>query len=268
MFKAIIEKSTDPADADFALEELLRLPKAGKTSGADHRVSLYKMLGHLEPAAQLSPVLVQSVPPLLAKETHDAVISVLVNAFTPHLAFSLRENLALSSETSTTIAKGMGDAKPAIRRAFCSLVANALWQLQSLSTDAALSFAKGILPSFEMSLKAVTASPTSTPAGPLEGYIAVAMLLGPVRRSDKFGEWERSSLRGNINLFDCVAEEVLSRNADLRGLLVTGTKPSFLLWDKVYQKLTDAEDEKWLVRASEEVLDYYKDDLEKSEAAR
>jgi hypothetical protein len=44
-----------------------------------------------------------------------------------------------------------------------------------------------VLPSFETSIKTVAANPLNATAGPLEGYIAIAVLLGPISRSGKFG---------------------------------------------------------------------------------
>lgn len=49
--------------------------------------------------------------------------------------------------------------------------------------------------------------------------------------------------------------------------MATGTKPSFLLWDKVYQKLTDIEDQTWLLRASEAALRYYGPQLNTNQSA-
>ncbi|KAI0343486.1 ARM repeat-containing protein [Trametopsis cervina] len=249
LFKSIVSKISDPGDAKFALDEILNLPKSGKTSGADHRISLYTMLGHLSTSLEVSPAVAQSVPALLAKETHEVALSALASSLTPHLVFTLAENLPLPSDASSLIAKGMNDAKPSIRRAFCSLVGNTLWQSGSVSSSTAQDLVKAILPSIDNNLKTVAGSPTSAPAGPLEGYIALAVLLGPVRRSGKF-------------------EDAISRNTHLHGLLATGAKPSFLLWDKVYQKLVDPEDERWLLRAVEEVFLFSQADLKTSEAAR
>jgi len=45
-------------------------------------------------------------------------------------------------------------------------------------------------------------------------------------------------------------------------------KPSFLLWDKVYQKTTDIEDEKWLLRAIDVALQFFQNELSKNEPFR
>lgn len=34
-------------------------------------------------------------------------------------------------------------------------------------------------------------------------------------------------------------------------LMGTSTKPSFLIWDKIYQKLSEPEDALWLLRAAD-----------------
>lgn len=187
LFHAIINKVQDDADATFTLDEILSLPKAGKTSGADHRVVLYTMVGYISPSSKVSSTLVQSVCPLLAKESHEAAVLALAESTTPHLVYSLREGPSLSSEVTTLIAKSMNDSKPLIRRAFCLLVGNALWQLDSVSSESSKALVKAILPSFDTNLKTVAGNPTSLPAGPLEGYIASAVLLGPVLRGGQFG---------------------------------------------------------------------------------
>ena len=63
-----------------------------------------------------------------------------------------------------------------------------------------------------------------------------------------------------------VTETVVSRNATAAILAGTATKPSFLLWEKVYQKLTSVEEERWLLRALRAALVVLKS--EKSEHLR
>lgn len=187
LFKTVISKANEPADLKLALDEILTLPRTGKTTGADHRVALYTMLGHLLVSTDVSPVVAESGPSLLAKETHDGAIVVLSASLARHIAFCLGENIALPAAASTLVAKEMNSLKPPLRRAFSALTGNVLWQLGDLKTQASQDFAKAVLPSLEASLKTVAASPAAPPAGPLEGYIAVALLLGPYYKSGKFG---------------------------------------------------------------------------------
>jgi hypothetical protein len=55
---------------------------------------------------------------------------------------------------------------------------------------------------------------------------------------------------------------MISRNATVQAIL-SPLKPSFLLWDKVYQKLTDAEEEAWLLRAVESTAIFFSTELGK-----
>lgn len=64
-------------------------------------------------------------------------------------------------------------------------------------------------------------------------------------------------------------DDMISRNTNIASLTSVGamstasaSKPSFLLWDKVYQKITDPDDELWLLRACGAVMSYFKDVLD------
>ncbi|THH23082.1 hypothetical protein EUX98_g8100 [Antrodiella citrinella] len=247
LFRVIIGKSKDAADLDIAVNELFALPTAGKTSGADHRVALFTMLGSVVPSATVSQKVVQLGVPLLAKETHDGAVKTLATALGPHLLICLSDT-ALGKDTVAFIVKEMISTKPTVRRAFCTLTGTALWELGDLASEAAMIFCQAVLPSFETNLKTVALNPLGAPAGPLEGYIAVAILLGPYSRSDKFSQ-------------------IVSHNIHVQSLLSTGAKPAFVLWDKVYQKLNDVEDEEWLLRATEQTLIYNKAQLSQNAQA-
>lgn len=63
-------------------------------------------------------------------------------------------------------------------------------------------------------------------------------------------------------------DDVISSNAVIQSLVTSSTKPSFLLWDKVYQKVTDVEDENWFLRACNATLQFFESELAKSENFR
>ncbi|OCH93463.1 ARM repeat-containing protein [Obba rivulosa] len=249
LLKAIMNKTQRKEDVSLVVDELLSLPKAGKTAGPEHRATLYTMLGSLTPSSTISPTIVHIALPLLAKETHDAPIQPLRSALTLHLGFCLRHEMIPSPDSVTIIAKEMNNTKPVIRRAFCSLVGDSFWQLEDLNLEATVSFAKSLLPAFETNLKTVSTNPLTAPAGPLEGYIAAAVILGKLAQCSAF-------------------DTFVSQNALVQSLITVGAKPSFLLWDKVWQKVSDTEDEHWLLRASLAALSFFKTQLMRNEQAR
>lgn len=184
LFKIIVERATDESK-EAALTELLKLAQAGKAMGPDRKV-LYTMFSVLSTSAQVSPVMVKSVPALLAKETNEAALPTLASSLTPHLVFHLRENLPFPDEVLKLLVAEMQNSKPVIRRAFVSLVGETFWALEDLTTSAAI-VARSVFTAFESSLKSVATNPLNASAGPVEGYIAAAVLLGPFSRSGVFG---------------------------------------------------------------------------------
>ncbi|KAG5638049.1 hypothetical protein H0H81_002083 [Sphagnurus paluster] len=250
LFKSILPKTSSKDLVVLSVSELLALPKAGKTAGPDHRVALYSMLAHLPPALAVSAQLVQTATPLLAKETHEGAIAVLAGALAPHLVYLLASGTGVEKDTTALLTKEMGSVKPGVRRAFVVLAGSVFDGVGLQFADGkSLEFASALVPALEGCLKTVAANPLGASAGPLEAYVATAVLLGPLSRTGKF-------------------DDVISRNPVLGSIVNSSSKPSFLLWDKVYQKITDATDEQCLLRACEVVLFYYQAELGKSELLR
>lgn len=183
LFSFLIDRpNNDNQNTSLAVTELLALPKASKTTGAEHRNALYDMLQAVEPTAEVAITITDALPSLLAKETNDTAIALLARTLASHITFRLRNNQTIELAVINTIAREMSSSKPVIRRAFCTITGNALWDLGEDHTEAARAFATALYHAFETSLKTVSANPLSSAAGPLEGYVALAVMLGPVSR--------------------------------------------------------------------------------------
>ncbi|KAI5120166.1 hypothetical protein M0805_008433 [Coniferiporia weirii] len=251
LLQVIMQRSPDVANEEHCLNEIMLPAKTGKTAGPEHRLALYSMLASVAPTPDISPVLVENAPPLMLKETNDAATARLASHATPHLTFLLTSNTLPPSTALVSIAREMTSARAALRNAMCMLVGNVLHDCATagVRTPALETFVEAVAPSFEANLKTVAAGPLTTSAGPLEGYVALASLLGPVSTYPSF-------------------ENVVSRNTTVQTLAGSAAKPSFLVWEKVYQKLTSAEDEIWLLRALSSALVALKSELKKNEHIR
>ncbi|KAF9012742.1 armadillo-type protein [Cyathus striatus] len=234
--------------SNLAVTELFVLPKSGKTTGPDQRVALYSMLRYIRPSTGVSPVILQSIVPLLAKEAHELSIITLVGSLTPHFVILLKES-SVPNDAIQLIAKELNSPKPAVRRAFSGLVGAVLFDHGVLSTEKGAAFAKSVIPALENCLKTITANPLNASGGPFEGYVAVSVFLGPLANSGKFAD-------------------LIAKNPTINAITTSTAKQPFLFWDKVYQKVTEAEDEKWLLNACEASLVYFKSDLTKNETLR
>jgi hypothetical protein len=179
LFKVLMGKASDDKAIQFTSEEILSLPKAGKTTGPDHRVALFSMLKWIPTSTAISAAILQSSLPLLAKETHDLATMTLASSLSPHLVHVIRSGLPIDTGTQAILAKEMSSAKPVTRRAFCVLVGEALRDASQFNNDVA----KATLAALEGNLKTASAPG----AAPLEGYVAVALLLGPYAHSGMYG---------------------------------------------------------------------------------
>lgn len=274
LFKVLFVSSTSSTEGDVlaAAKEVYAPLKAGKTSSPDHRTTLFTMLAALPASPTLSADLITLTLSLLPKESNDLAIASMMRVVALHLPTSLATGSALTAPQLAALIKGMQEPKPTIRRSLVLTVGTVLWSFDSEGDkvgEAAKAFAVGMLPALETALKTVTANPLNSPAGPLEGYVAVAALKG------RMGKWGVKTI-GRFcttpslppELTHWHADDFICANPVIQGVLTTGAKPTFLLWDKVYRKITSADDEAWLTCALEAILMADGDKFVKDQALR
>ncbi|KAK4055085.1 translational activator of GCN4 [Microbotryomycetes sp. JL201] len=248
----IVYANASETDTVSAIEQVATLFKSGKTASPDHRTALHTMLASLTASATVSKQIVETSLGLLAKESNEHTFAAIMRLLTTHMPEILRNGSPIAAPHAAALVKAMQDTKPAIRRNAHSAIGAIFWSLDIVeANDMIKSFAVAMLPGFESALKTVTANPLNSPAGPLEGFAAVAVLKGRLSR------W-------NIQQVDAL----LASNPTMQNLYAGGAKPSFLLWDKVYRKTTTPEEERWVVRALDAVLVVDKAKFEKETVLR
>ncbi|KAF8343178.1 armadillo-type protein [Cantharellus anzutake] len=257
------QPQTHPIHSFFA-SELLTLPKHGKTASAEHRATLYAILGHIKPSASVSAELVNTVPSLLSKEINETAAAFLRISLATHLTHCMIWGTGLLPDASSVIVKECASSKMLQRRSFLLAVAECFWLLgdklekepKFSVPEPTLKFGAALLPILESNLKATVASPMNTTIGPIEGYIALAVVL---RRGSPLSAGSQCNLSLRSDAYDGVGT---SRILQILGL--GGSKTSFLLSDKVYGKLSAAADEIWGLRSLSTTILQIQDDLETS----
>lgn len=233
-------RDDDSAKA-IVVDELTAILKGGKAATPEARMSVYVMLSSVAPGqAAKSPNVIEVVSSLLPKEAQEASMFAAVSCITHHLRWLLVEADTMPpAAVSTALAKEMQNSKVPIRKAVCLAIGDLFWSMSDSksATAATRSFAESLLPGFEANLKNASTNPLTAPGGPLEGYIAAAVLEG---RLANFGSDKINS--------------VASKNAALEGILVVDPKPSFLLADKVFRKIATPEEEIWLSHALQAII--------------
>ncbi|CAH7688084.1 armadillo-type protein, partial [Phakopsora pachyrhizi] len=251
-FKTLFED--EDSDVLAKVVEEISLPlKTGKTSGSEHRAALITMLAFIKPGQSFSPMLIKLFCDLLVKETNENALSALSLAIQIHLKFLLNSGINFDSSFIQAISKAMQDSKPLIRKAACQAIALSLWRPSGdnekspgekprpiLSPESQTSLAKAL----EVNLKNASTNPLTSVAGPLEGYIAVALCSSACLR-----DW--STIR-----------TMWKENPILSTIGVASPKPSFLFMDRLYHKQAATTDDSiWLARSLDSIFDLVKPDL-------
>ncbi|GAA6002609.1 hypothetical protein JCM10207_007591 [Rhodosporidiobolus poonsookiae] len=249
--------SDEEAAALLPIAEQITVPlRTGKTTSPDHRATLYSLLALLPPSPALSAEITSTALTALAKESHEATVAALTNAAAAHLPTVLSSGTAVPAPQSAALVKAMGDTKPALRRAAHALAGSVFWALRSTQgepTDVEKAFAEAVCPGWEGAMKAMQTAAVTNPAGSVEGYAAVAAVLGRGMRS-----WESKKI------------DALLQHPSLTQLGTQGAKPNFFLYDKVYRKAAAAGeiDGMWVVRALEAFWESEAEKVGKDEAVR
>ncbi len=193
LFKVLIERhdSTDTHNlACIAVPELVSLPKAGKSAGPDHRIALYTMLAALVPAPGV----------LLAPRasnhhsgsegaTRRSRCAPCGDAGSTHcIPFCEHRRVRYLRKRWHLLRRIWQARSRVVRRAFIGSAGSMFLMTEVvLDTAGGVTLGKALLGSFEACLKTVTANPLGASGGPYEGYVALAVLLGPFARCKLFG---------------------------------------------------------------------------------
>ncbi|KAN0062681.1 translational activator of GCN4 [Thecaphora frezii] len=251
-FAVLTHKVKNDAALTSLVDEILAMLKGGKAATPEARASLYAMLNSVEPGEKTkSAAIVETISPLLAKEIQEASMQAGIRAVCWHLRWCLQNDVQPAAAASQALNKELQNAKVPLRKAVCTAVGDLFWQLpRDEPTAAAKMFAESLLPGLEANLKAASTNTLTAPGGPLEGYVAVAVLEG------RLSGWGSAKVATTIQ-----------KNAVLQTITATSPKPSFVLSEKVIRKLATA-DEIWLLRALQALIQRKGGEFEKDEVLR
>lgn len=263
------------------MDEILAVLKSGKTVSPEHRLALYSLVGSLPADAELSPKVSSILPPLIAKETtSEPALNTLLQTLSLHLAATLIANKPITAPSTSAILKDLASPKAVTRRALVACVGDVLWRIGQVDegkgwTAEADKFAEGASKVLaDVSLKNVATAALTAVGGVGEGFVAAAVMLGPLTKS-------KSKVVGELSVFPLSPLNVfvhlgglsftatlLNTNPILQKITDVSPKPSFVLWDKAQKKVASLEDETWLLRALEAFVIKFEDKLVKDEAMR
>ena len=258
LWTALVSKDVEGSDLKQALESIATPMKTGKSNGVDHRQALYSMIRSMPCRGELCSDVVVTAFALWEKETSDAAIVTLAEAFPTHLEELLRNGTALGDKTESIIVKEAGSAKPAQRRAMLTLIGEAFWALHvdgKSPSESASTLLRKLEPGLLKLLKDASAS--TVVQGVVDHWIALLLIL---RHTGEL-------IPIRIPYLISAADSHTSPSALLQSILFPSGKPSFLYSEKNYQKVDDPKEAIWLLRVLE-ALTAYSDELVRQEKAR
>ncbi|PWN50148.1 ARM repeat-containing protein [Violaceomyces palustris] len=252
-FTILVTKAKDAAIVKAIVSDMLAMLKAGKATSPEARAASYAMLGNVrEVEVESSAAIADTISSMLAKESQEISMQAGVRTVCIHLKPCLLSGKAPSAAVATALNKELQNPKIPVRKAACVEVGSFLWSFstgeeQNAETKA---FCESILPGLEANLKASSTNMLTSPSGPLEGYVATAVLVG------RMATWGSSKI-----------DDTVKKNAVLQGVASVAPKASFLLSDKIFRKISTRDEEFWLVRALESVFTRRVSDFKSDEQA-
>jgi hypothetical protein len=177
-FEALATSASSEAVAAAALEFGAVL-ESGKSVSADQRAILFRILSTVRlPDTAVASKAMAAFEALLPKESAEAVLLAMMDCLAVHLPHVISTSTSLVS----VLCKSMQDVKPPIRRIVCAGVGRAMFAWPATKDKhIPQSFVDGLLPALEANLKNAMTNMLNNPIGPLEGYVAVALLYGPFK---------------------------------------------------------------------------------------
>ncbi len=242
LLRTLLDKADEASIAAFG-KEIISGVKTGKFASAHAKLAALQALAFLPPSTADSPAVCECIFALVEKEQAEGSCRTGLQAAFPHISHLLdQDKFEGVKPAASALNKLLQHAKPPVRHAANDITGTEIFgrapQSKETVTDAWKSFLEALLPALKAGLENASQG-TKAPAGPLEGYVAAALLVGRFRSLE---------IPAATSLATSELVRQLSASAG-------STKPSFILNDKVVRKLSTDTERIWLLDALGALLD-------------
>ncbi|KAF9134046.1 translational activator of GCN4 [Mortierella sp. 14UC] len=232
LFKQLAQQSKKEEHVLKVAAEMTKLLTTGKVSSPDHRGIFYDCLGKIAEAKSevVAVKALQGLNTMTAKESNETAVAFGIDATIAHLQVLLASGKDVP-EVAATIKNGvaaLGSTRASLRKTWARGMGDVIWKAE-YAQESVKSVSQLMAPLIA-AFNNIQKAPLTYKDGPLEGYVAVAAAY----RLAKDG--------------DAPARQLI------KSALVISPKPSLVLFDKVYTKLTTAEEGVWFVHALEALM--------------
>ena len=223
-------------DLVFFIEALCKSIKPGDVRSEEQRLAQYFFMKYVLASPKNSPALLTCMVPIIQKETQPTSVRASIDAIFKHVEYLLDQDeevppvfvKALLSKTHSPKAPIRAAALCGIYPALCLL--SPKWMTQASQNESRVHLFKELMPSLGTSIQSAQTGALTSLEAALEGCVAVALIWGPMRPGHPLHA-EAAAL------------------APLDALLAAGSKPSFLLNEKVAHKMGEHDLMHWHANA-------------------
>ena len=223
-------------DLVFFIEALCKSIKPGDVRSEEQRLAQYFLMKRILASPKNSPALLTCMAPIIQKETQPTSVKASIDAIFEHVKYLLDQDeevppvfvKALLSKTHSPKAPIRAAALCGIYPALCLL--SPKWMTQASQNESRVHLFKELMPSLGTSIQSAQTGALTSLEAALEGCVAVALIWGPMRPGHPLHA-EAAAL------------------APLDALLAAGSKPSFLLNEKVAHKMGEHDLVHWHANA-------------------
>ncbi|RYP67071.1 hypothetical protein DL769_005859 [Monosporascus sp. CRB-8-3] len=243
VFKSASSRSHDSEILEQVSDEILNPLKSGKLASADHRILHSEMLGSLPLTNAISAKTATGLAPITAKEGNEGALSAEIHLLARAAIHLLKDGSDLPKPVVDAFVKGIADKKIPSRRLWLlqtgEILGSFAESVQALEKNVA-QFAESVAAPMAETWAEVIKNPSAAAqSGLVVGAYVFAVLSYQVL--------------AKVDSPACKA--ALKKAAVSKESLVAEPKPSYLLNHRVYGRLSNEDDSRWLLQTLAAVFD-------------
>lgn len=234
-FKAAVLRSHDEKMITQIAQEILSPLRAG-IQAADQRAVYSEMLSALPISQDTATHVAPAIAVIAAKEANEAALTSETSTLIQYVTWGILNGLDIDKQVLDTFVKGVSDKKIPLRKLWVARLGEVFW----VSDDSELvktrlsKLAELTMPALIDIWQEVIGNPL---AAVQSGLVAGAYVFTAISNA-------RLSLCSSAKVETALKKAQVERQA-----LTVDPKPSFLLNQRIYSKLTSEDDFRWFVRA-------------------
>ncbi|CAG8669579.1 15139_t:CDS:10, partial [Gigaspora margarita] len=240
LLKILVEKSLNEDILIDIIKDIIQALSGGtvKVSNPEHRIILFQILSHIYRTSKVSKSAVEGLLPIVLKESNESSLAKAIDALGLHFKLLLSmEDEILVKKVTESIVEGLASVKTGERKAWATVIGRLAWEETGYPSVSLRNVVFKSLAPLLSTVEKIQANALNFTGGPIEGYILVAIIEGRAKN------WNDDE----INAF--IRTKKFKQN-----ILATSPKLTFLLWDKVYTKITTVDESCWFIRSLESII--------------